>query len=117
MNKSDHAEMRHVTRPRLGVSDRGPASVGVRQRAPAAGSAAGDHAIRWKLRTGAPWRDVPEGCGPATATHERQGRPTRIVPDGIELADGTVRLNILLTYRWLDGVPARTSPGRANSVY
>lgn len=41
----------------------------------------------------------------------------RIVPDGIELADGTVRLNILLTYRWLDGVPARTPPGRANSVY
>jgi transposase len=36
--------------------------------------------ILWKLRTGAPWRDVPERYGPWKTCHERLRRRT---------ADGT----------------------------
>lgn len=38
------------------------------------------NAILWKLRTGAPWRDVPERYGPWKTAHERLRRWT---------ADGT----------------------------
>nr|WP_228538012.1 transposase [Nocardia sp. XZ_19_231] len=29
------------------------------------------NAILWKLRTGAPWRDLPEQHGPGKTAHER----------------------------------------------
>jgi len=32
------------------------------------------NAILWKLRTGAPWRDVPERYGPWKTAHERRRR-------------------------------------------
>jgi len=38
------------------------------------------NAILWKLRAGAPWRDLPERCGPWKTAHERLRRWT---------ADGT----------------------------
>jgi transposase len=54
------------------------------------------NAILWKLRTGAPWRDLPERYGPWKTAHERLRLWTRTAS-----GTGSLRVWWSRTTRWV----------------
>ena len=54
-------------------------------------------ALLWLGRTGAPWRDLPEGFGPWRTVTTRFYRWTRAVVCGSNDADGASELEVQLT--------------------
>ncbi len=88
------------------------------------------NAILWKLRTGAPWRDLPQRYGPWKTAHERlrkwttEGTWEKILAEVVvkddsvsSLDEATVVISIDSTHTWAhQHAPGARKKGDARSV-